>query len=579
MKYKKHILLIIIILLVITTMGCNEEQVELLEGESKTAEDAQAVISEGPVEGGQIILPLTTFSTLNPLKTENQHYYHFSKLIYEGLFEFDNDLNVKEQLAESYKISEDGTLIEIKLKENIFWHDGERFTSEDVIFTIETIKYFNNNSPYGEMILESFGVYKQANMNRVINVSALDDSNIIIKFDNGISNNLEILTFPIIPKHLFAEGKALNKDYSKALETNDFKVIGTGPYKFDSYDKMKQINLKSNENFRNGKPYIDEIIGRVIGTEKDILTAFETGQINVATTVDVDWEKYSQNNRINILEYISPNFEFIGFNFNKEIFSGEDGQTIRKAIAYGINRQEIIEKIYLGHATQIDVPMHPDSWLLSEDANSYGYNLNGAKTELKKAGWEDRDGDGFLEDINGENITLNILTNSYNLMRYRTAEMIKEDLLNLGIIANIESEYKKENISSEDLELEWTQINDQLAKGDYDIVLLGWQLSVIPELSFAFHSDNIHTNTNFIKYSNEDMDILLKDTFMEGNRSKKLGSYEKLQKHIVDDLPYVSLFFKNKALLLDNKIIGDLDPIFSNPYKGLEKSYIPKELQ
>ena len=565
------------ILLVIITTACEENQINLDEVE--VGGDVQTINSEGPVEGGQIILPLTTFSTLNPLKTENQYYYHFSKLIYEGLFEFNHDLNIEEQLVESYKISDDGSLVEIKLKNNVFWHDGEKFKAEDVIFTIDTIKYANSSSPYGEMILETLGVYNQVNIGKVINASALDDSNIIIQFDSGNSNNLEVLTFPIIPKHLFTLDKANNKDYLKALETGDYKVIGTGPYKFDSYDKMKQINLKSNENFREGKPYIDEIIGRVIGTEKDILTAFETGQINVATTVDVDWEKYSQNNRINILEYISPNYEFIGFNFNKEIFSGEEGQTLRRAIAYGINRQEIIETVYLGHGTQIDVPIHPDSWLLSEDANSFGYNINQAKAELKKIGWEDRDGDGFIEDINGNNITLNILTNSYNLMRYKTAEMIKEDLLNLGIMANIESEYKKENITSEDLESKWTEINEQLAKGDYDIVLLGWQLSVIPDLSFAFHSSNIPTNTNFIKYSNEDMDIILEETLMEGNRMKKLRAFEDLQKHIVKDLPYVSLFFRNKALLVDSKVIGDLNPIFSNPYKGLEKSYIPKELQ
>ena len=157
--------------------------------------------------------------------------------------------------------------------------------------------------------------------------------------------------------------------------------------------------------------------------------------------------------------------------------------------------------------------------------------------------------------------------------------MVKKDLLNLGIIANIESEYKKDNITSEDLELEWVNINEKLIKGDYDIVLLGWQLSVIPEFSFAFHSSNINANTNFIKYSNENMDQILEETFMEGNRLNKIKSFEKLQKHIVSDLPYVSLFFRNKALLVDNKIIGELNPIFLNPYKGLEKAYIPKEFQ
>ena len=554
MKYKKTFLLITIILLVaIATMGCDEGQIGLDEVE--TSNDSQVAISEGPVEGGQIILPLTTFNTLNPLRTQNQHYFHFSKLIFEGLFEFNNDLNLEEQLADSYKINEDGTVVEVKLKDNVLWHDGEKLKAEDVIFTIDTIKYAKDDSSYGEMFLETFGVYQSANIGNIIKASALDDRNIIIEFDSGISNALEILTFPIIPKHVFTTGRPNNADFLKALETNNYKVVGTGPYKFDSYDKMKQIILQSNENFREGKPYIDEIIGRVIGTEKDILTAFETGQINMATTLDVDWEKYNQNSRINTLEYISPNYEFIGFNFSKEIFSGEEGQVLRKAIAYGINRQRIIETVYLGHGTQIDVPIHPNSWLLSEDANSFGYNFNQAKAELKKIGWEDKDGDGLLEDVNGENMSLNILTNSYNLMRQKTAEMIKEDLQRLGIIVTIESEYEKSSIDKEEFQEEWLEINEQLNKGEYDIILLGWQLSVIPELSFAFHSSKISSNTNFIKYSNEDMDYILEEIFSEGNRMKKKGLYEKLQKHIVTDLPYVSLFFKNNALLVDSKLL------------------------
>lgn len=558
-------------------MGCEGNKMRLDMGTN--SEDSATINAEGPVEGGQIILPLTNFDTLNPLKTENKSYYHFSKLIFEGLFEFDKDLNVKEQLAESYEIRDEGRSIQIKLKDNILWHDGEKFKADDVAFTINTIKYSSADSIYGEMLVEALGAHGSTNIGKIIDISVLDDLNLIIKFDNSYSNNLEVLTFPIISRHTFEQGNRNNVNIASALAIDDYKVLGTGPFKFTGYEKKKQITLKSNENYRDGKPYIDEIIGRVIGTESDILTAFETGQINVATTIGVDWDKYSQNKRINILEYTSPNYEFLGFNFSKEIFSGEDGQGLRRAIAYGIDRQSIIETVYLGHGTQTDVPIHPSSWLLSDDANSYGYNLDEAKKELKKIGWEDLDGDGLLEDSNGGKISLNILTNSYNLMRLKTAEMIKEDLLKLGIVVNIQLDDEKEDITRDDIESQWAKTNESLSRGDYDIVLLGWQLSPISELTFALHSSNIYSNTNLIKYSNVEMDDVLEETFFMGTRDRKVDLYKNLQKLIVDDLPYVSLFFKNKALLVDSKIVGDLDPIFLNPYKGIEKCYIPEESQ
>ena len=564
-------------LITITTIGCQKS--ELAIGNEDKTEDIETPIEFTPVEGGQVVLPLTTFNTLNPLITENSSYYYFSKLIFESLFEFDNDLNITNQLAEDYSIKDDGRTIEIKLKDNVYWHDGEKFKPEDIAFTINTIKYANTDSTYKEMFTNAMGSNSPSDLRRIIDVTIIDENNILISFDRAFSNNLEVLTFPIIPKHIFASAKGGNSDFIKALESNDYTPVGTGPYKFESYEKMKQITLSSNDNYRDGKPYISEILGRVLANEEDILTAFETGQINMATTIGVDWDKYNQNDRIKILEFVSANYEFLGFNFSKEIFSGEKGEGLRRAIAYAIDRQTIIEKLYLGHGTQTDVPIHPDSWLLSEKANTFGYNLDLAKEELKKMGWKDTDNDGMLEDENGEMISFNILTNTYNPMRLRTAELIKDDLMKLGINIIINPESKKEDVTVEDVEQQWAEINELLATGNYDIALLGWQLSVIPELSFAFHSSQIPYNTNFIKYSSENMDKMLTDAFLIGSREEKVKAYDELQSLIVKELPYISLFFKNKALLVDTKIVGDLQPAFFNPYKGIDKCYIPKDLQ
>lgn len=564
-------------LITITTIGCQKS--ELAIGNEDKTEDIETPIEFTPVEGGQVVLPLTTFNTLNPLITENSSYYYFSKLIFESLFEFDNDLNITNQLAEDYSIKDDGRTIEIKLKDNVYWHDGEKFKPEDIAFTINTIKYANTDSTYKEMFTNAMGSNSPSDLRRIIDVTIIDENNILISFDRAFSNNLEVLTFPIIPKHIFASAKGGNSDFIKALESNDYTPVGTGPYKFESYEKMKQITLSSNDNYRDGKPYISEILGRVLANEEDILTAFETGQINMATTIGVDWDKYNQNDRIKILEFVSANYEFLGFNFSKEIFSGEKGEGLRRAIAYAIDRQTIIEKLYLGHGTQTDVPIHPDSWLLSEKANTFGYNLDLAKEELKKMGWKDTDNDGMLEDENGEMISFNILTNTYNPMRLRTAELIKDDLMKLGINIIINPESKKDDVTVEDVEQQWAEINELLATGNYDIALLGWQLSVIPELSFAFHSSQIPYNTNFIKYSSENMDKMLTDAFLIGSREEKVKAYDELQSLIVKELPYISLFFKNKALLVDTKIVGDLQPAFFNPYKGIDKCYIPKDLQ
>lgn len=569
MKNKKIIYLIALTLLIMTISGCKLNK-DNLDIDSENNKDQQTAETKAEL-GGEIILPLTNFNTLNPLITENDSYYFFSKLIFESLFEFDDNLNMEGQLVKDYSVSDNGRKIEIRLRDDIFWHDSKPLTSEDVAFTVNTIKYANTDSTYNKMFIQALGSFSPSDIRRIVDVNVVDQKNLIVTFDRSFSNNLEVLTFPIIPKHVFVNGEVDNNAYINALQSENYIPIGTGPFKFSEYEKMKQITLVANEEYREKRPYIDKILGKVFDTEEDILRAFETGQINMATTIGVDWEKYNQNNGINSIEFISPNYEFLGFNFNKKIFQGEDGKILRKAIVYGINRQKIIETVYLGHGTQIDVPIHPKSWLISDASNSYGYSLDMAKEEMNKL---------KAKDIDIDKISIDLLTNTFNPVRLKTAEMIKENLSQLGIEVNIFPQVgRKDEISEEDIKKQWEEINKMMASGKFDVVLSGWKLSVIPDLSFAFHSSQIKYNTNFINYSNQEMDTLLEKVFLNGNREDKQENYKELQDLISEDLPYISLFFKNKSLLLNNKIKGNLQPTFFNPYKGIKSGYIPKDLQ
>src|SRR5690606_14141696 len=129
-----------------------------------------------PEYGGQLVLPLTTLYTLNPLITENASYYYFSKLIFECLFELDKDLNIINQLADDYTINEDGS-INIRLKKGVKWHDGEEFTAEDVAFTINTIKHADEDTTYKKIWQSIAGAFGSKNINRIMDVEIIDDYN------------------------------------------------------------------------------------------------------------------------------------------------------------------------------------------------------------------------------------------------------------------------------------------------------------------------------------------------------------------------------------------------------------------
>lgn len=567
MNRKKQTILFLICILIFISIGCKQKVNTIDKSQDlNTVED----IDYTPVEGGTITIPLTNLNTLNPLYANSSSYYHFSKLIFEGLFDFDENLDIVPRLVHRYEISNNGRTVSIELKDNIKWHDGQEFSSSDVKFTIDAIKQSDSNSIYKRAIKSGLGTFEATDIYRIIDVDIIDNRNININFNREYSNNLEVLTFPIIPQHIF------NGNIAMALERENYKPIGTGPYRFVEYERFKNIILSKNVDYWNGKPYIDKIIGNVLEDEEAILSAFESGQLNVATTIGVDWDKYKQNSRIKIYEYISPNYEFLGFNFQNDLLKGDNGKAIRKAINYGIDRQAIIEKVYLGHGTQVDVPIHPNSYLYSNEANIYGYNKEKAKYILEETGFVDIDNDGILEDQNGRELSFKLFIGSNNAYRLKTSELIIQNLKDIGIHITIESE---DNYETRLKDIQYSEIDTNIKNGNFDIVLLGWELSVTPDLSHMFHSSKIKDGTNFIRYSNESMDEILNKAFYDGERENKKGNYEKIQDQIIEELPYISLFFRNRGLLVDRRVEGNLNPTFFNIYNQIEKCFIPKSMQ
>lgn len=575
---------VIILALAIALVGCNIEDKDndgLPIPNGENGQNNNDEIEYEPAYGGTLTVPISYVKTLNPLLNKDLNLYHFNKLIFEGLFDFDDSLKIQPILAEGYEINEDGRRIRIKLRENILWHDGEAFTAEDVEFTINTIKHGASIISYRELLTSIYKPSKPGDIQHILNVKIIDENTVEIFFDRSYSNALESLIFPIIPKHQFVQGEVVNVEaYERALAIEGYVPIGTGPYEFDNYEEIKALNLKVNTNWWNGKPYIENITGKVLADNELATTAFQARQTDLALALGVDWEKYTQSAEKEIYSFTSQNYVFLGFNLNNELFAGDDGNAIRKAIAYGLNRKKMIQKLYLDHATSIDVPIPPNSWLISNDANIYKYNTEEARRILREAGFIDSNDDGILEDENGNKLTIRLLTNSYNELRRNTANMITEDLNKIGIeVVKDYDDREEDGITEEMVGNQWEKVIEKTANGEFEMVLLEYQLSYIPDLAFLFHSTAIETGTNITSYQNEEMDSLITEAFSVNSLDRKKEVYEEIQTLIVNDLPFVSLYFRDSALLVQDRIKGDIDPQSFNIYYNISQWFIPEELQ
>lgn len=575
MKCKK-LCLLLAILQILALSGCklNDSLDDIKDSELGYEEN----IYDEPAYGGEIIVPIPYVKTLNPLLTNDKAIYTFNKLIFEGLFDLDTDLSIKNVLAESYNFEENDTVLNIRLRDNVKWHDGEAFTSEDVKFTIDALKYGLSNQKLSNTMSDI--IQFSDSLKYLKNVKVINELNITLTFDRAYGNVLEGLIFPIVPSHMYTNTRNIRTAYERVLNTDNYVAIGTGPYKETANRNLKEVVLESNKEYWRGEPYITNVIGKVLKDENLALISFESGQIDLTTGLGVDWEKFAQNKKVNIYEFTSNKYEFLGFNFRDGIFVGEKGKALRKAIAYAVDRQSIIEKVYLGHATRNDVPIHPDSWIISDEANSYGFNANKARQILVSAGWKDEDKDGFFEDIDGNRLSLRLTTNSYNDLRRETANIIANNLISIGIdVVKDYNENKGENVTEEIKNNQWEGLMQKITGGNFDIVLLGWEMSYIPDLSFAFHSSEINSGSNFLGYSNEKMDELLTLAQQTILAEDKKRIYEDIQSLIIDELPYVSLFFTNSSVLVNNNIRGEINPTFTHTLNSITEWYIPEEFQ
>lgn len=557
-RFKKYLVIFIIIITSLSLLaGCTKNKDEGIKVENKK-------VNIIPEVGGEVTLPLTNFNTLNPLMTDNSYYYQFSKLIYDSLFELDNTLTPVPNLVSDYSFNNEKNEINIRLKNDVYWHDGNILTTEDVAFTIDVIKSLGKEGTYGKIFLDSM---KTADLANILNYELIDNRSMIVKFDKAYNNMLEHLIFPIISKN------SLNT-IDEAKKMLDYNAIGTGAFKIKKYDKHRLIELERNENYWDGNVYIETIYGKVFDNEDVIKTAFDTGHLSVTPTFGVDWDKYKQNQRAKVLEYTSSEYEFLAFNFKNKLIQSPNGRAIRKAINYGINRPELIRKVYLGHGIQVDVPVNPSSYLLSDSSNTYGYNKERSIEILNSIGYVNKNEQGIFLDEANNPLRFRLLTNASNDLKKRSAEFIKESLKDIGIDIVLDFDTEIYNINDELIKRDWDNTLSKVYNGNFDIALLSWNISPITDLSYFFKTDSIYIGSNFINYSNEELDKLFEVSRFENSMADRIKNQEKIDEVLVEELPYISLFFKNHGVIYDRSIKGELEPLFFNIYNGLEKAYI-----
>ncbi|PJC47886.1 MAG: hypothetical protein CO034_00915, partial [Parcubacteria group bacterium CG_4_9_14_0_2_um_filter_35_11] len=454
--------------------------------------------------------------SLNPLfALLNDADRDISELIFAGLLKYDQEGSLIKDLAKDYKISKDGKIYEFTLEDNLFWSDGEEITTQDIVFTIESVRNPEVQSPLRLIWQE-------------VKVEKTDNKTIKFILPNPYPPFLENFTFKILPYHIFnkVSPQAFILEPPQNLTSSgqfEIKVIEK-----DSENKIRKIILERNPNFHGKASFLEKIEITFIPTTGDFPT-WKNKALSFAGISSEQKSIFKEN--FNIYKLSVPRYFALFLNQNKSILSQKE---VREALAFATPKNEIIEKILLGEARIIDSPFLPEN-RIEGDFKQYKFNLKKAQEILEKAGWQDKDKDGIREKIlkEGEKATplkLILFTVEQEELK-KAAEIIQARWKEIGVKLVIRT-------------LEPTKLlQENIKERKYDILLFGQGLSIIPD-PYPFWSSfqKEYPGLNLSLYQNKDVDELLKNSREELNSKKRRGLLQKAQQKITDDIPAIFLY-------------------------------------
>lgn len=509
-----NIILLFLIVLTITSCKDNNNPNEPDTNNNNSTENNEPSIV--PTFGETLKVSIRNPVTLNPLLNEDLGVDQVLKLVFEPLFKIDNQYKPVPNLVESYNISSDNLSITLTLNDNLLFNNNEPLTAYDVKHSIEVLQKAKETV-----------IYKSC-VNNIQRVSVLDNQNMKIYFKQPFAFATYVLNFPIVSRN-----------------SSDIP-IGSGLYEIESFTTMQDLKLVA-ANQHKDKLYIERVEA-TITREADVDTnAFKQNLIDLLSPSKFDWFEHSDASNQKTKIYTTNYFEFLGFNFKNFNLSNP---LVRQAIAYGINREEIARKQFLSQVVVTEYPIHPNSWLSpAENELTYSYDTKQAKE--------------LLNGIDLNNFTLKLLVNSENSSRVKVAKMIQDNLKSIEIDVEI-------------IAVEKETFDSKLQSGDFDLVLSGWKLSVVPDYTDMFHSSRIGTGSNFINYNNEEMDTALKNVYNSLDDAKLYANFQEFNKLYERELPYLSLYFMNSLVLTNKGVYGELDPITDNVFNGIQNLYISR---
>ncbi len=464
---------------------------------------------EGNIGQPQYINPLLSDS--NPLDRE------YVDLIFDGLTRYNNEGYLVPALASSWQVSDDGLVYTFEMRDDVFWHDGEPVTAEDVAFT------------YGILQEEEFpGAAQVKFLWESVIISQTAESEISFILPTPYSPFLEATTRGILPRHILQDVTPIEL----ALHPFNQSPIGSGPFMIvpgNDFQRDGFLRLVPNPRYWRDKSKLDYLEVRFFPDSESMAAAYSNDEIHsLGGFSSSDIKQIGVLPEIRLFSYPARRYAQLLFNFGESASPAIRTAEVRHALVQALNSEEIVDNALFGQAIPLLGPYLPDTWAKAEGLlNNYAFNKDAALASLDSAGWTEVDGSPFRER-EGEQLIIRLLIDD-NPIHDAIAKSVMDQWSNIGVKTDLNK------LSNVELP---TVIKDQ----EFDVFLIDVQPNGDPDLYDFWSQEAIIDGQNYGGWNNrrasEALEIARKLTLPE----ERKPFYEAFLKQYNEDLPAVTLF-------------------------------------
>jgi len=471
---------------------------------------ALATLAETPKVGGKLRYgTVTAVSSLDPHIYVGSAWKVLIEAIYGQLVGFNQNAELVPELAASWEIPNSKTYI-FKIRTGLEFQNGEPLTAADVKYSLERIK----NPDTGATLRPNL---------EGVTITTTGDDTIKIELPQPDATLLNVLALP--------EASIVSKSWMETGPNIKVRANGTGPFKLNQYEPgVKAILSRNPGYFVKGQPYLDEVEFRMIKNDDARVNALRTKAVDMIDFVP--WKDIDALNRDPNIVVDSAGGAFMNLwpNATKKPF---DDPRIRRALAFGIDRNAISKAAFFGHGSPLyGPPTTSDSPYYNQDlANSFGYDPQKAKALLKEAGYP-----------NGFDLELGV----YQGMKIytTTAQIIQANLKRIGLNANLKL-------------LEWASVVEKKNSGNYDIMVYGVSVK-LPDpgaYSYYFGAESTYW-AKPIGFRDDRLEKLLIQGRAATEISARKQIYHQVEKRLVDLSPWVFINWRETAQAFHRNVKG-----------------------